>query len=82
MATGATLHLEGNKVGESCTILRLPVLPHLRRFSNRSWTQAHGAAGNATQAPRSACHFVSLGKEATVAQEKSSFWSIMASHFY
>ena len=81
MATGATLHLEGNEVWESCTILGLPVPPRLCQFSNRSWTQAQGAAGDATQAPRSACHFVSLGKEATVAWEKSSFWSIMASHF-
>lgn len=80
MAEGATLHLEGNEVWESCTILRLPALPRFHLFSNRSWTQAQGAAGNATQAPCSACHFVSLGK-GTMTWEKPSFWAIMASCF-
>lgn len=71
MATGATLHLEGMRCGSP--VPGLPVLPesHCSGLETGS-----GAAGDATP------QFVtlSLGKEATMAWEKSSFWSIAVSH--
>lgn len=71
MATGATLHLEGMRCGSP--VLGLPVLPQSHWFSDR-------LRGQQATRDTSVCHFVSLGKEATMPWEKSSFWSITVSH--